>query len=52
MMELVERVTGQQVKCLLSDHHVPTDTAVEVLVFEREDEGGASSNGNESPPPN
>lgn len=34
MMELVEEVTGRKVHCLLSDHDVPTDTAVEVLVFD------------------
>ena len=36
MTELVERLTGRTVRCMLSDHDVPTDTAVEVLVFERE----------------
>ena len=45
MIELVERVTGQKVKCLLSDHHVPTDTAVEVLAFEREDGDVAAASG-------
>ncbi len=34
MSALVERVTGRKVRCLLSDHDVETDTAVEVLVFE------------------
>ena len=34
MTELVERLTGRKVECLLSDHDVPTDTAAEVLVFE------------------
>jgi uncharacterized protein YbcI len=46
MMELVARVTGHKVKCLLSDHHVPTDTAAEVLVLERDDESAAATNGN------
>ena len=34
MTELVERLTGRKVSCLLGDHDVLTDTAVEVLVFE------------------
>jgi len=34
MQALVEGVTGRGIHCLLSDHDVPTDTAVEVLVFE------------------
>jgi uncharacterized protein YbcI len=46
MMDLVTRVTGQRVKCLLSDHDVPTDTAAEVLVFERGSENGAATSGN------
>jgi uncharacterized protein YbcI len=33
MSDLIERTTGRTVKCLLSDHDVPTDTAVEVVVF-------------------
>jgi uncharacterized protein YbcI len=45
MIELVEQVTGKKVMCLLSDHHVETDTAVEVLVFDREDGHGAATNG-------
>ena len=50
MTELVEQATGRKVMCLLSDHHVPTDTAVEVLVFEREDGSGAATNGNGAEP--
>jgi len=34
MTKLVEERTQRTVLCLLSDHDVPTDTAVEVLVFE------------------
>ncbi len=34
MTELVERLTGRTVSCLLSDHDVATDTAVEVIVFD------------------
>ena len=34
MTALVERATGRKVRCLLSDHDVRTDTAVEILVFE------------------
>lgn len=45
MSDLVSRVTGRQVKCLLSDHDPATDTAVEVLVFE---DGGASRQAPES----
>jgi uncharacterized protein YbcI len=45
LVELVERTVGRKVKCLLSDHDVPTDIAVEVLVFEREDESGSEANG-------
>jgi len=45
MIELVEQATGKKVMCLLSDHHVDTDTAVEVLVFDREDGNGAATNG-------
>jgi uncharacterized protein YbcI len=33
MIELVERVSDRKVSCMLSDHDVPTDTAVEVIVF-------------------
>jgi len=40
MVELVEQATGKKVVCLLSDHHVPSDTAVEVLVFQADDESG------------
>ena len=34
MTKLVEELTGRKVECMLSDHHVATDIAVEVLVFE------------------
>jgi uncharacterized protein YbcI len=34
MAELVERITSRKVSCMLSDHDVATDTAVEVFVFE------------------
>ena len=51
MVELVERVTGQKVKCMLSDHHVPTERAVEVLAFEREDGDVAATNGDQAQSP-
>jgi uncharacterized protein YbcI len=35
MVALVEGLTGRKVKCLLSDHDVATDTAAEMLIFER-----------------
>ena len=48
MVELVEQATGRKVVCLLSDHHVPSDTAVEVLVFQAESENGAISGASET----
>jgi len=50
MMAIVQQATGKKVVCLLSDHDVPSDTAVEVLVFEREEGRGAAANGNGSQP--
>jgi len=50
MTEVVEQATGRKVKCLLSDHDAPTDMAVEVLVFEDEDDNSdAVSNGDQTP---
>jgi uncharacterized protein YbcI len=34
MMGLVTRVTGRRVRCLLSDHEIEADVAVEVLILE------------------
>jgi uncharacterized protein YbcI len=45
MVGLVEGVTGRKVKCLLSDHDPYTDTAVELLVYERGGAAGDASDG-------
>jgi uncharacterized protein YbcI len=50
MVTLAERVTGRKVRCLLSDHDVPTDTAAEVLVFERENGNPTPTDGEEQVP--